>query len=336
MDTSDGVKRGAGLGARTGLAAALPLHTALPAEPLRACISHYWLCLYNGDAHCAIVPDGAVDIVWPLGATDDALADGAGQHIGRNTSHPNKQAHVPPQALVFGASRTRTLWPLLRGCHYLGIRFRPGQARHFLDVPASELTDAVHAADAALLPSLRGLCQAGGDFVSSIAATVASAIATGDASGGIGRAAIAPLWAQLDALLLAHVRRCPLRPTRMDELIRHMQATPTAEHSWRVAPLVDVYGKSRRQFERHFLDAVGLSPKRFADVLRFQRALALLAQAHWPLAQIAAELGYADQSHFSRAFARFYGAPPARARQDAAFVQDVQHFTAQNASLLSH
>lgn len=119
-------------------------------------------------------------------------------------------------------------------------------------------------------------------------------------------------------------------------MIRHMQATPTAEQSWRVAPLAALCGKSRRQFERQFLDAVGLSPKRFAEALRFQRALTLMAQANWPLAQIAAELGYADQSHFSRAFARLYGQPPARARQNAAFVQDVQHFTAQNDSLLSH
>jgi AraC-like DNA-binding protein len=33
-----------------------------------------------------------------------------------------------------------------------------------------------------------------------------------------------------------------------------------------------------------------------------------------PLAEIAAHCGFADQSHFTRAFGRAYGAPPGRYR----------------------
>lgn len=321
------------------------LRIALPAAPLRNCISHYWLCLHNTDAHCAILPDGAVDIVWLLDVADAEGEDKArggrvgatGQHGSCNTSHHHRQPPTKQQPQVFGTTTARTLWPLLRGAHYFGIRFRPGQARHFLDVPAWALTGQAIAADEALQPSLRGLCQMGGREGEQLAAAIAATLrntrpgsATADAAQATADAGIAAIWAQVDALLLAYLRQRPPRATCIDALIRHMQATSTAAHTWRVAPLADGYGKSRRQFERHFLDAVGLSPKRFADVLRFQRALALLVQTRWPLAQIAAELGYADQSHFSRAFARFYGQPPARARQDVAFVQDVQGFVAQN------
>lgn len=297
---------------RTGAGAnACALHTALPTAPLRAYISHYWLCLYNSDAHYAIVPDGAVDVVCSVGASQHRLD-------------------------VFGTTTTRTLCPLVKGCHYLGIRFWPGQARHFLNVPTDELTNGVLTANEVLLPPLRSLCDEGGRLVSAMACAVASALATGDAPEGVADVSIRPIWARLDALLLAHLQQRPPRFSCIDAAIRRMHATSTVEHSWRVASLATLCGKSRRQFERHFLQAVGLSPKRFANVLRFQRALTLMTQANWPLAQIAAELDYADQSHFSRAFARLYGQPPARARQNAAFVQDVQHFSAQNDSLLSH
>lgn len=306
MDATQRENHRTGAGANT-----CALYTALPDASLRAYISHYWLCLYNGDTHYAIVPDGAVDVVCSVDTSQHRLD-------------------------VFGTTTTRTLCPLVKGCHYVGIRFWPGQARHFMNVPADELTDAALTADEVLLPPLRSLCDEGGCLVSAMAALAAKAIATSDASNGAADVAIRPIWARLDALLLVHLQKLPPRFSCIDAVIRRMHAMPTDEHSWRVASLADLCGKSRRQFERHFLQAVGLSPKRFADVLRFQRALALLAQANWPLAQIAAELGYADQSHFSRAFARLYGQPPARARQNAAFVQDVQHFTAQNDSLLSH
>lgn len=67
---------------------------------------------------------------------------------------------------------------------------------------------------------------------------------------------------------------------------------------------------------------MGLSPRLFAEIARFQRAAHWLAHTDLPLAEIAAALDYADQSHLTRAFTRFAGQPPARARRDVAFVQD--------------
>ncbi|WP_420807999.1 helix-turn-helix domain-containing protein [Aliidiomarina minuta] len=56
--------------------------------------------------------------------------------------------------------------------------------------------------------------------------------------------------------------------------------------------------------------------------MRFQQTSVLLSHSDMPLAQIAVELGYADQSHMTHQFSRFFGQPPARARQHVAFLQD--------------
>jgi AraC-like DNA-binding protein len=71
---------------------------------------------------------------------------------------------------------------------------------------------------------------------------------------------------------------------------------------------------SERQLDRRFRDANRVSPKRFASLLRFERALPQLDGGR-SLARIAVDAVYADQSHFSREIARFSGLSPARLRQ---------------------
>lgn len=64
----------------------------------------------------------------------------------------------------------------------------------------------------------------------------------------------------------------------------------------------------RRQFERRFRERVGLSPRLYGRIVRFQRALAGLGRESG--ADIAARCGYADQAHLVREFRRFAGAVP--------------------------
>lgn len=59
------------------------------------------------------------------------------------------------------------------------------------------------------------------------------------------------------------------------------------------------FGLGRRQFERRFQQSVGLSPRKFANILRFQKALFLHQEGeNW--ADIVDICGYYDQSHFIR------------------------------------
>lgn len=253
-----------------------PIHVALPAPPLRAHVSHYWLSLDNRDPSFAIAPDGSVDMVLVLGSSNYRVD-------------------------VYGTTTRRTELAIEPACHYLGIRFRPGQSRHFLDMPASDLTDAV-------LPAVGPLAQRVAELAESMASEA--------------------VFNRVDAMLLAQLQRRSPRHSRIDDALRHIEQ---ASGPVRVSELAELCCKSPRQFERNFLELAGLPPKLYSEIVRYRRACALLARSDLPLAQIAADLGYADQSHFSHAFARFHGSPPSRARaQDVAFLQDAAGLADQN------
>ena len=88
----------------------------------------------------------------------------------------------------------------------------------------------------------------------------------------------------------------------------------------RVGALARTAGLSDRQLERRFRSAVGLAPKLFSRIVRFQRVVRLArrsAQAGW--AETAARCGYADQAHLVRDVRAFSGATPSALRADRGF-----------------
>lgn len=68
---------------------------------------------------------------------------------------------------------------------------------------------------------------------------------------------------------------------------------------------------SRKQFERVFFNAVGMKPKEYSNVARFQKSLWLMQKGNRDFADIAYSCGYADQSHFIRECRRYSGTTPA-------------------------
>ncbi|MBX2894442.1 MAG: AraC family transcriptional regulator [Cyclobacteriaceae bacterium] len=71
------------------------------------------------------------------------------------------------------------------------------------------------------------------------------------------------------------------------------------------------YQISERQFERKFLQSIGFTPSYYKRVLRFENALNRLQHSYYKsLANLAYELGYADQSHFNREFKQFSNLTP--------------------------
>lgn len=68
---------------------------------------------------------------------------------------------------------------------------------------------------------------------------------------------------------------------------------------------------SRRSLERYFSENVGLSPKYYAKVLRFNYAFALKrANPALDWFDIIYDCGYFDQTHFIKDFKQFTGEPP--------------------------
>lgn len=68
---------------------------------------------------------------------------------------------------------------------------------------------------------------------------------------------------------------------------------------------------SERQLHRYFKPWIGISPKRFSEVVRCQQVLACIQQGHirdW--AELAMAQGFFDQAHLIRQFRAWYGATP--------------------------
>lgn len=66
----------------------------------------------------------------------------------------------------------------------------------------------------------------------------------------------------------------------------------------------------KRQCERVFRETVGMNPKEYARIVKFQKALWLMQRGESNYAGIAAECGYSDQSHFIRNFKELSGYTP--------------------------
>jgi AraC-like DNA-binding protein len=75
---------------------------------------------------------------------------------------------------------------------------------------------------------------------------------------------------------------------------------------------------SERSFERKFNQYVGISPKLFSRVCRFQSSLLQLKSNKFSkLSDIAYDNGYSDQSHFIRVFKEFAGYAPYEFRKQS-------------------
>jgi AraC-like DNA-binding protein len=78
-----------------------------------------------------------------------------------------------------------------------------------------------------------------------------------------------------------------------------------------VAHLAERAGVSQRLMLRKFDEAVGLTPKRFARIVRLRTTIASLADARGDLARLALERGFCDQAHLIHEFQDLVGCAPA-------------------------
>ncbi|NEB40244.1 helix-turn-helix domain-containing protein [Streptomyces sp. SID14515] len=134
----------------------------------------------------------------------------------------------------------------------------------------------------------------------------------------VDRLRAAPTWAArfaaLDALLLRALGRGAdggRLPRVRPEVAEAWRLLVAARGRARIGAVAAELGWSRRYLTERFRGEVGLSPKTFARVLRFEHAHEL-ATAHDPLpwADVATVSGYADQAHLVRDWGEFTGRSP--------------------------
>ncbi|KGF81674.1 hypothetical protein IA69_10380 [Massilia sp. JS1662] len=238
-----------------------PPHPALAGHV--ACLWTSHAVPHDGPVRTRVLPDNCIDILWqdssPLGKVAGMM------------SRPHHVEMTKPVLTV-------------------AVRFLPGAARAFVDVPLSELQDG-HP----VLADLWARADA-----EALAASLWERERTPEERLGI-----------IERALLARLRTHA--PARADALARaavlRLEASGGA---MRVEALADGLGITRQHLASLFRERVGLSAKTFAMVCRFRRAHAALrgqdAAVDW--ARLAGDCGYYDQSHLIHAFRQFADATP--------------------------
>jgi AraC-like DNA-binding protein len=188
---------------------------------------------------------------------------------------------------VAGVRQERMTYPLAGRGRVFGVKFRPGGFAPFIGSPVGDLTDTyvpaeqVWGADGARLERALG------------------------AAGGVSE-----LVALTEEFLLRHWPE----PDRNTELVGRLVRVLLRDRSvTRVDDICQRYGMSARSLQRLFRGYVGVSPKRVLRRYRLYEAAARLAESppgSW--AEVAAELGYRDQSHFINDFTAAVGLTPAQ------------------------
>ena len=112
----------------------------------------------------------------------------------------------------------------------------------------------------------------------------------------------------LECFLLDIAPRPLERHPAVDYALRCFDRAP---HTASVGAVTERIGYSAKRFIQLFTGEVGLTPKRFCRVRRFQRVLQQIhhgLEVRW--AEVAAGGGYSDQAHFIHDFRSFSGLTP--------------------------
>lgn len=99
---------------------------------------------------------------------------------------------------------------------------------------------------------------------------------------------------------------------RLAALTAELTADPTGDLS--LPALAARAGMSERNFSRAFHREVGVTPARFVEVARLDRAKTLLETTDWPLARVAERSGFGSLDALHRVFRKRLGATPAEYR----------------------
>jgi AraC-like DNA-binding protein len=213
----------------------------------------------------------------------------------------------------------------LRGASPGTLVFYPPGIQVRIVQPAAKLIQVVWDADLypALLPEL-GAAASHFEFLPGLQDPLLSQIVTTlaqEIEGGFGdRVLIESLGTALCIRIAQRfVGRLPLptstkglSPERLRRVRDYVEAHLDDDLSLTVLP--DIACLSPYHFSRSFKESVGVGPQRYVIQRRLERAKRLLRQTHQPLAMIAQDAGFADQSHLNSIFRREVGVTPGRFR----------------------
>ena len=254
--------------------------TYIPQPPLANFVEKFWWDEGNALPHTKerILPHGSMDLIINLHKDTFRVYDQ--QH------HDHIQSFRG--CLLTGARSEFSLIDTANLVSTVSVHFKPGGAFPFLPLPAGELHNRNVSLD-----------ELWGQEASDLREQLLEA-GTPDS-----------MFRILEQFLLSHIARPLALHPAVAYSLKEFQRVPPYPNTQTISEVSERIGLSHKRFVQVFREAVGLTPKLFCRVLRFQEVLHLIEQGQqieW--AQIAQTCGYFDQAHFLHDFRDFSGITP--------------------------
>ncbi|MGW4638606.1 AraC family transcriptional regulator [Sphaerisporangium sp. NPDC004334] len=238
--------------------AAFDIARQAPSSDISAYVDHFWVVTWTG------------------------LAEPYEQRI---VSHPTVNMTITRDFhRIAGVIKGGFSYTMRGDGRVLGVRFRPGGFRPFLDGPVSQLTGR--------------FAEIGEMYGPAGAALVEDVLAEPDTAAAIA----------LIEIFLASLK--PVRDPVAEEVAALVGMVESDGSVTRVDELAARSGRSVRSLQRLFRDYVGIGPKWVIRRFRLHEAAERVNDG-LDLATLAVELGYTDQAHLTRDFTAAVGMPPA-------------------------
>jgi AraC-like DNA-binding protein len=252
----------------------------VPALPLANYVDFFWY--YSGlrtdHSREHVLPDGSCELLINLEERSRKLFD-------RDNPTRYQSFH---RGWLSGPQSKYLVIDVLQGASMMGVHFKPGGIAPFLKCPAGELCDQVVELDAVWGHSAWELRE------QLMAAPTP-------------RAKFSILESSLRKRMLDG-RRSSNGEQRVNWAVERFMHEP---HVQRMGEVAAELGVSHKHFVDQFRSRVGLTPKLFCRIRRFQQVLSQIGSAgtvEW--VDIAYSTGYFDQAHFVNDFQAFAGFNP--------------------------
>jgi AraC-like DNA-binding protein len=247
---------------------------AKPSSPLAGTIKCFWSIRAGSGSGSPepVLPDGCPEIVFNLSDRFKRL-------------YPDGSNENQPATIISGQLRSSISIMSTGRVELFGVRFHPGGAYPLLRMPMRVLSDRVEPLDSVIgadADEISETIEAANDFEGRVRAFERFCFERMNGSG-----------------------------TGNDLAARLVQSVIAHRGPFSVSELSVSSGLGERTLERIFQRFVGLSPKTFARIVRFQHVVRRIEAAESEsLLDTALDLGYYDQSHMIREFREFAGKSP--------------------------
>ncbi len=245
----------------------------LPNPSLSSLIKCYW-SLEGQElpgTHQRIFPDGCIELVFHYGGLFQKY-------------HPNGTSYTQPRSFIHG-QLTRFIEIGSKGkVGIFSVRFQPHGLRSFTNISTHEIND-----DNIQVTDIWG--AAGGELKNRML----------EAANNEQRIQI------IEQFLLNQIQT-----TIANGLVKRcVSLINQTKGAINIEELSIKLNIGRRHLERQFIDAVGLNPKQYTRITRFQHVLSLVEQKRYhTLTHLAHDTGFYDQAHFIKDFREFTGLSP--------------------------